>query len=44
MSADTSDPAAFADDLVRMAAQWTRGNIGDDLALLIVEPVPAASA
>jgi len=44
MSADTSDPAAFAGDLVRMAAQWTRGNIGDDLALLIVEPVPAASA
>jgi len=40
VSADASDPAAFADDVVRMAAQWTRGNIGDDLALLIVEAGP----
>jgi serine phosphatase RsbU (regulator of sigma subunit) len=42
MNADASDPATFADDILRTAAQWTRGNIGDDLALLIVAPSPPA--
>jgi CHASE3 domain sensor protein len=43
MNADASDPANFADDIVRTAAQWTRGNISDDLALLIVAPNPPAA-
>jgi len=38
MEADATDPVAFADDVLRTVSQWTRGNITDDLALLIVEP------
>jgi len=32
-------PSAFADDVLRTVSQWTRGNISDDLALLVVEPL-----
>ena len=39
MDADSTDPSAFADDVLRTVSQWTRGNISDDLALLVVEPL-----
>jgi len=39
MEADSTDPSAFADDVLQTVSQWTRGNISDDLALLVVEPL-----